>query len=305
MALIRVEDYSEAGWGPPERTAASARAYCRQLERGDILFFPSTPFALPEDDRNFLLGAKQTETSHHKNISYKPRQDRINGLARGSADESRLRAVMRVYSQTVADFLQRFLVPYAGHWRLDFASFRPIEEEGRDLPQSKRNDLLHVDSFPTRPANGDRILRVFTNLNPEQSRVWLTGDPFDVMVQNFGGNEIGRIVKRARTPWRRFYRAALRLVGRAGRPLYDELMLGLHHAMKRDPEFQRNSHKSRWEFPPGSTWLVYTDMVPHAVLTGRFALEQTFIVSRTAMVEPEKAPCNLLRELTGAPVIEG
>jgi len=46
--------------------------------------------------------------------------------------------------------------------------------------------------------------------------------------------------------------------------------------------------------------MVYTDMVPHAVLCGQYALEQTFLVSPEAMVAPQHAPLTVLEELAGA-----
>jgi hypothetical protein len=39
------------------------------------------------------------------------------------------------------------------------------------------------------------------------------------------------------------------------------------------------------------------------VLSGQFALEQTFIVSRQAMLAPEHAPLGVLERLTGMPLI--
>ena len=74
---------------------------------------------------------------------------------------ARLQAIMRQYSQDVTRFLTGFLSPYEGRWQLDYASFRSIEERGRVQPFRKRNDLLHVDAFPTRPVFGDLILRCF------------------------------------------------------------------------------------------------------------------------------------------------
>ena len=70
------------------------------------------------------------------------------------ADRVRDPSHVRNYSQSVTAFLTGFLSPYNGQWQLDYASFRPQEEEGRDLPTKKRNDLLHVDAFPTRPTGG-------------------------------------------------------------------------------------------------------------------------------------------------------
>lgn len=309
MALIEVHEFSASGWSTPE-AQGRARWYCERLEEGDILFFPKPPFSLPESDRSFLLNVRQTTSTVHKNIAYKPDRDRVQGFTRGSADGEALRRIMRSYSQSVTSFLADFLLPYAGRWRLDFASYRPIEEEGRTLPIQKRNDLLHVDSFPTRPSNGHRILRVFTNLNPERSRVWLTGEPFDALVRQYG-EEAGleRLQTKARSPAHVLFRRVIRLARATGiplvdRPLYDEFMLAFHHHLKSNRTFQEGGQKSKWEFPPMSTWLVFTDMVPHAALSGQYALEQTFIISREALLEPQKAPYRVLEELTGMPVVD-
>ena len=92
---------------------------------------------------------------------------------------------MRRYSASVEDFLARFLAPYQKRWALDYASYRPIEEQGRDLPVRRRNDLLHTDAFPTRPTRGWRILRFFHNIHPTRTRDWVVGEPFSRVVGNF------------------------------------------------------------------------------------------------------------------------
>ncbi len=86
---------------------------------------------------------------------------------------------------------------------------------------------------------------------------------------------------------------------------YDQFMLRFHNFLKENGEFQRSCTKQRWEFPPGSTWVVFTDMVSHAVLAGQFALEQTFIVSRKALLLPHKAPIHILEKLCGCSLTSG
>src|SRR5207249_10289554 len=76
---------------------------------------------------------------------------------------------------------------YEEGWRMDFASHRTQEEQGRQLRQHARNELLHVESFPTRPTQGDRILRIFPNINPARPRVWLTTETFEGLAQSFLG----------------------------------------------------------------------------------------------------------------------
>src|SRR5436305_11445178 len=97
---------------------------------------------------------------------------------------------MRKYSRDVVEFLGKFLAPYEGRWQLDYASFRPQEEEGRDLPLRRRNDLLHTDAFPTRPTRGARILRFFNNIHPTRSRDWVVSDPFTVLASRYAPREI-------------------------------------------------------------------------------------------------------------------
>ncbi|HWC18887.1 MAG TPA: Kdo hydroxylase family protein, partial [Terriglobales bacterium] len=78
---------------------------------------------------------------------------------------------------------------------------------------------------------------------------------------------------------------------------YDEFMMNFHNYLKENSGFQQKCPKQHWEFPPGSSWMVYTDMVSHAVLSGQFALEQTLIVAKEAMVIPGKSPYGVLSRL--------
>jgi hypothetical protein len=302
MAVVDVCDFSSAGWAAGEESPdARARWYCERLEEGEILAFGRTPFSISADDRAFLLDVRQAGSSYLKNISYRPRDDRVRGLARGSGDTERLRSTMRRYSAAVTGFAVEFLRPYAQRLQIDFASFRSVEEQGRRLPLKARNDLLHVDAFPARPVHGQRILRVFTNVHPTQPRVWITTDTFEVLAGRFaeaaGLHAIAR--KEASLPYR--VGRALRRLGIpvVDRSPYDEFMLRFHDYLKGDADFQARCPKSTWTFPPGATWIALTDMVPHAVKSGQFALEQTFIVPSDALLRPEKAPLRVAERLSG------
>lgn len=287
--LIQVTAYA------PEQ----GRWYCDQLEHGKVLFFPKVPFEFPEADAKFLLSQKQTGSRFHKNISYRPGADVLKGVESGGADRDRLQSIMRKFSAEVTQFVGRFLSPYAGKLKLDYASFRPLEEQGRDLPLHKRNDLLHVDAFPTRPTRGGRILRVFVNINPQVSRVWNVGEPFHAFLPRI------MKVQQIRPPQKGPLRAALTaFAAKLGLPIadrsrYDEYMLYLHDWLKENRDFQENSPKFELKFAPGCCWMVYTDGVPHAVMSGRYALEQTFIVPVEALVSPQAAPLNVLQDVTG------
>ena len=49
------------------------------LERGDILYFPRTPFAFGEDERELLRSTGLSSSSHHKNVAYRPEEDKVTG----------------------------------------------------------------------------------------------------------------------------------------------------------------------------------------------------------------------------------
>ncbi|MFI5456477.1 MAG: Kdo hydroxylase family protein [Isosphaerales bacterium] len=286
------------------RIEANGEEY-RALETGDILYFPLSPPLLPEEDRAFLVTQKQVDASYHKNISYRPIDDRLKGIDQDiDTQRARVHAIMRGYSQRAIAFMASFLERYAAGWKIDYASFRPIEESGRQVALHSRNDLLHFDSFPTRPSHGDRLLRIFTNIHPERARVWITTDHFEALAGQFA-DRIGLDRKPgARKAWKSLIvRAAARLgLPVVDRPFYDKFMLKIHHAMKEDAGFQRTCRKDRWEFPAGSTWIVFTDSASHACLSGQYALEQTFIVRRSTLVCPEKAPIAILEKLAGYPL---
>lgn len=286
--------------GRQDWTAELARQACRDLECGHIVFLPNSPIEIPSEDRELLLGRKQSSSAYHKNIAYRPLEDRVTGLDESEAqDAERLRRIMSDFSRRSVEFLSAFLAPYANKWKLEFASFRPIEEKGRQARVHARNDLLHFDSFPTRPTNGARILRFFTNINPTQSRVWLTSQTFET----FGPMMVkaGRLRASVNNPLRRAaYSVARKLHLRgANRSPYDDLMHRCHNLMKEDAQFQEKTPKNRWEFPPHSSWMVFTDCVSHAVLSGQYALEQTFLVPHSALVEPQRSPLAILESLAG------
>jgi hypothetical protein len=278
---------------------------CRGLEAGDILYLPTSPPLLTEQDRAFLVTQKQVDAAYHKNISYRPLEDRLKGLDQADrAQRARMHEIMRGYSQRAIGFLASLLRRYATTWKVDFASFRPIEESGRQVGLHSRNDLLHFDSFPTRPSHGDRLLRIFTNIHPERPRTWVTTDHFEALAGQFA-ERIGLYQKPGALAACRHWtvRAAAKLgLPVIDRPPYDRFMLKIHHAMKEDVEFQATCRKDRWEFPAGSTWIVFTDSASHACLSGQFALEQTFIVRRSSLACPEKAPIAILENLAGYPL---
>jgi 3-deoxy-D-manno-oct-2-ulosonic acid (Kdo) hydroxylase len=173
------------------------------------------------------------------------------------------------------------------------ASLRPVEAAGRATSWRKDDTRLHVDAFPTTPLNGKRILRLFTNVNPSgRARSWKIGEPFEQVSQRFVSSV------RPPTPGSLALLQLFR-VTKNRRSLYDHYMLGLHDAMKADDNYQRTCPQSDFDFPAQSTWITFTDSVPHAVTAGQHQFEQTFYLEVEGMVQPEKSPLLILEKQLG------
>lgn len=278
--------------------------YCEGLEDGNILFFSSTPFSFPKEEIDFLLKQRQGGSRARKNIAYKPQIDRItNHDTADPAANARLKEILGNYSKRVTEFLSLFLSPYAKHWKHDYASFRPFQEKARKLRLRARNDLLHVDAFPTRPLHGARILRFFTNINPTEGRYWITSNGFADLAKAYA-NQVS-IPHSTGYDWmsrlERKMKHLLRSIGMKVplRSPYDTFMLNMHNFLKENGEFQEKCPKDHWEFPPGSCWVVFTDQVSHAAMAGQYAIEQTFIVPQKALLCPEKSPISILERMSG------
>jgi len=304
MSLFNINDFDASDERENSSDCERGREFCRQLEQGKILFFDHIPFDFPEEYLTFLLSRRQQNTRFHKNISFRPQTDVLRGFpAAEREDFARLQEIMRFYSKQVTKFLAAFLPPYAEKRLLDYASYRTIEENGRDLPLHKRNELLHVDAFPSRPTRGGRILRVFTNINPKQERVWEIGENFDSLAQKYAADAgLNRIASQSASTSGKIMRQTARLLKKTGLPVadrsaYDRFMLRFHDYLKENTEYQKNGNKTRLEFPPNSTWLVFTDGVPHSVLSGQFALEQTFIIPFEALASPDDSPARVLEKM--------
>jgi hypothetical protein len=276
-----------------------------QLERGDVVFYPTCPFALPTgDDLRFLLDQRLGNAAH-KNISYDPNTDKSSGYRRQNRTQAeRLHALLSDFSCVVTRWMCGVLPRYAECWKMDRVSYRPEEEATRKLRQTARNDLLHVDSFPSRPTNGHRIFRVFANINPVEPRVWVTSDNFAQLLARYG-KQAGLPISNVPTFGGWLRRTMMRVFrpSKQARSTYDEFMLRFHNFLKANDAFQERCFKRYWSFPPNSAWMVMTDAASHAVLRGRYALEHSYFVAPESLALPEESPPALLERASGIPVL--
>jgi hypothetical protein len=278
-------------WIGPYDAGMKARALSA-LEAGAVLFFPDLAFVLSDAEKRFLDSS--VSDGKAKNISL----DHTTGTLQASAltgEAARELAAMMERFGSLATGLVHELLPYRNVERAR-TSFRPVQVKDRHYSKISDDRLLHIDAFPSRPMRGRRILRFFTNVAPHGARHWQVGQPFEDFARIF----LPRLGPHL--PGKSWLYDKLG-VTRGRRSPYDELMLSLHDAGKLDENFQKNSPQQSIDFPPGSSWLVFTDQVLHAALGGEFALEQTFHLEVSEMAEPARAPVKVLERLSGRPLV--
>lgn len=281
------------GTAPAVAQPCSPESIIQDLERGEVLFFPTAPFQLPGAEDLQFLRTQQLVGLSHKAISFDPGNGQVSG--HGGPHEQRLVALLATFGQMVTRWLAEAFPSYATQARPDRVSFRPDEEATRRLRLTARNDLLHIDAFPNRPSWGDRILRVFANVNPVDPRVWVTAASFAALLAKYG--EVAGLPGRRAGGWfDHLGWGMLRALHSAGRArcAYDAFMLRFHDYLKRCDEFQERARKRLWHFPPGSAWMAFTDACSHGELRGRFALEHSFFIRSEGLLLPQEAPAALL-----------
>ncbi len=284
-----------ASWDQPCPTDEQERAL-RALERGSVLLFPQLDFSLQDGEGRLL---SPTIAGKGKNVSLDPSSAALRGSSADSAALKLLRSVMKRYAASSKALLRNVLPRYEAGLQQARTSFRPGEIAGRSTSWRKDDTRLHVDSFPSSPTQGKRILRVFTNVNPHgQRRTWRLGESFEGVARRYLPSLPGPI---------RGASHVLDLLGitNGRRSTYDHFMLRLHDRMKADLAYQSEIAQSIHEFHPGSTWIVFTDQVSHAAMTGQYAFEQTFHLPVDCMLDPSQAPLRILERLLGRELTHG
>jgi hypothetical protein len=268
------------------------------LERGRIVHFAKAPVPLPTRDEQELLRDGLAPWLRRKNVSYYPEADRLSGMEAPPAILARAHAILRAHSARVRGFLQREMPEFTRGWTPGTSSFRPLEEQGRGLSAHASNELIHVDAGAYGATHGDRILRFFINLNPTADRVWISKGSFEELFRRHAPEAgLGKGDLEPALPERAFS-GLLRATGRAfpmARVIdtspYDRRMRKFHNWMKDTPSFQQPPHE-RFSFAPFSAWMVLTDGVSHACISGQHALVDTFLVPLRNCRRP--APYHLL-----------
>jgi hypothetical protein len=269
--------------GPEEQQVA-----VRTVEGGGVLILPHLAFELSDDERRFL--SPQWSDGRAKNISLEGTT--LKGASGAPQDLRALRAMVARFAECASGLVAALFPRYAANGRRARSSFRPQPAVGRRVSWRKDDSRLHIDAFPSRPNHGERILRVFCNVNPTEDRVWRVGEDFSAMARTL----LPQV--RPALPGTAALLSILR-VTKGRRSDYDHLMLGLHDRAKADLAYQKNCAQQIVRFAPGTTWLCFSDQVMHAAISGQHMLEQTLHLPVSALYDRASSPLAILEGLSG------
>jgi len=291
----RLVEFGVHDWQGPVAPSIINQAI-EALETGKVVFLPKLAFLLKEAENQFL--SADIADPQSKNVRYDIRTNALGGTTLTDDLRQGLQSMMNRFADSSRQLVEQLFPHYRGHIAQARTSFRPVEAQGRLSSYRKDDTRLHVDAFPATPTAGKRILRVFTNVNPKGvSRHWRVGEPFEKVVEQF----IHRLPKPNRLAAK-----LLQIVNvtRGERTPYDHYMHHLHNAMKADLEYQKNASQEDIYFPPGSTWLVFSDQVSHAAMSGQYMFEQTFYLPVQGMQNEQFAPLRILERVTGRSLLK-
>jgi hypothetical protein len=286
--------YDTESWQEEFHETTQAQA-TGELEAGQLLHFPQLKFELNDPEQRLLSPALLKPDV--KNISFNLMRDEIKGVRAAPEEVERLRSMMERFARQARTFVSLLLPQYSPYLIQGRTSYRPVGVETRLLSPRKDDRRLHVDAFPATPNQGRRLLRVFSNINPHgEDRVWRLGEPFEEVADRF----VPRV--RKPLPGSAHLLKALGLT-KSHRSQYDHYMLSIHDRMKMDDTYQRQATQTTVRFPSGSSWIVQTDHVSHAAMSGQYLLEQTFYLPTHAMLNEQLSPLRILERHVGMPLV--
>lgn len=207
------------------------------LESGKVLHFPNLRFELSPAEQALLSPA--LVDPKRKNISFNINTGTVQGVA-DAKHETQVRAILQRYYDSVEKLVAAFLPNYQQGLLEPVNSLRvhDISQWQGKVSWRKDDKRLHVDAFPSRPMQGNRILRIFNNINFEgKPRSWRVGEPFE---------DIAKRLLPSIKPYSKLMaqlQSKLKIT-KSLRSHYDHIMLAMHDAMKADENYQQ--HGKQW-----------------------------------------------------------
>lgn len=266
------------------------------LENGSVVHLPNLEFALNSREREIVdperllsLRFRNARNSGRPTLLFYQRTGRLRGGTLKGVANSDLKDLMNRFADWARHLVWTLLPNSTDQLEQEFTTFRPCARN--------RTQPLHMDAAIARPTQGRCMLRVFRNVNGGGvPRVWHVGGHFESGAKIFAPLLPAKV--RERIPGAS---ALFHLLGISKGPAtaYDHTMRRLRDLMTTDKEFRSSAPRTVVEFPPGSTWLAFTDLALHGAVSGQHSLDQTFLMNPAGMRDPNRSSLRILERLTG------
>jgi hypothetical protein len=276
------------------RTPGFDPRWIEAVEAGKVLYFPRLAFPLSAQEQGLLR--PDLLKPRVRNISLDA-GGRVKGVAGEPPVLASATRLMARFGAHAIGLVNALFPAYGAHLRAAPTSLRPTQVVSREQSWRADDRRLHVDAFPSRPNRGERILRVFANVNPQgEPRIWRIGEPFGDAARRFlpAARRYSPVRARLLRAWH---------VTKSLRSEYDHLMLQMHDAMKADVRYQAEAPQQTFAFRPGSAWVCFSDQTVHAAMSGQHMLEQTFHLPVDRQYNRQASPLATLTRLAGHPLI--
>ncbi|WP_322405537.1 Kdo hydroxylase family protein [Massilia luteola] len=278
-------DMADVGHGNPPWIAA--------LEAGKVLYFPNFgQHGFAPHKEELALFREDIRDPKTRNISLSSAGD-LKGVVGDDATRALMAGMIGRFRAEAEGLLGNLVPRYGEHLRRGATSFRPAVVQNRVQSWRADDRRMHVDAFPSRPNYGERLLRVFTNVNQDgEPRVWRVGEPFEDVARRF----LPKV--KSYSAWQAKVLKMLH-VTKSLRSEYDHIMLQLHDAMKSDLDYQKNAPQVTFGFPPGCAWVCFSDQTSHAVMAGQYMMEHTLQLSPMHQYDKDASPLAILTRMQG------
>lgn len=256
------------------------RLLCQELEEGNILLFSNEMIGFDKDIFSSLRDIK-----NDKNLTAES---------------------LKKYSQNVLNFLSKLLTCYTNDISLSYTRFLPSQE----TKKAKIDNLLNIDIFNKKELLGNRVLCFCSNIDTKNTINYVTSENFESIVKKYTqSNDLTVPSIRTTSIYKKVENKMKKAIKSIGISVninspYDNFMMKLQHFLKNNEKFQKEAKKNKCEFLPNTSWVFFSDAIAHSTIEGQNLLQQSLVVSKNALVNPEKSPLSVLERHTKEALVE-
>jgi len=238
------------------------------------------------DKKKNLKQSDLTEKLENGDVIYFPPSqiDFVNEKLLATLTDKPTVSVVNLLGNQIKIFLQTFIIPYNEGMTQLQGKFWVEKRPSKPIP------ILQSDVLKNGISNGKRILRFFIKFPTKSPSFWVHGSSFEHAVQYFSKHR--SLFKPAPLLKRWFHKLFKQPFSS-----YDFFLSRLQNLIKNDAAFQKQIDKQEMKIEPYAAILAFTDHHCYDLVGKDNVYEQTFLIHRHSLLNPEVAPASFLQRL--------